>query len=288
MEGEFVLAGSPWGGTLEQLSVSRGQTVKAGDPLFALERSVEAAALAQAQAQLRAAQAREANLGQPRRTPELLAAEAQVDSAKSAVRLSSLQLDQQKRLADAGFVSTTALASARAAAERDQALLANAGAQLETLRLKVGREPERAAAAAEVTAASAAVDQARIRFEQKVVRAPADAKVQDTLYRRGEWVPPAAPVVSLLPPGHVKLRFFVPQAMLPNVPAGAHVQASCDGCPSPVSARVTYVSSQAEYTPPVIYSRESRAKLVYLVEALPDTPGSPALVPGQPVDVRLK
>ncbi len=287
VEGEFVQVGSPIGGTLESLSVTRGQNVAAGAPLFALERATETAAVAQAEAQLKAAQARLANLGQGRRLPELNALQAAVDNANAALRLSSLQLTQQEQLAKSGFISDTALAAARAAKERDIAQLANATAQLATARLSVGRDAELAAALADSDAARAALDQAKTRRAQKVLLAPAAARVQDTYFTAGEWVPPASPVVNLLPPGNVKLRFFVPENVVATIKPGQPLSASCDACGAAIAAKVNYVSAQAEYTPPVIYGRDSRAKLVYLIEARPDGGGGFRLSPGQPVDVRL-
>jgi HlyD family secretion protein len=93
-------------------------------------------------------------------------------------------------------------------------------------------------------------------------------------------------VVSLLPPGNVKVRFYVGEAILGSVKLDRAVQVRCDGCPSPVDAKVSFVSTQAEYTPPVLYSKESRSKLVFLVEARPG--GGSNLHPGQPVDVTFK
>jgi HlyD family secretion protein len=109
--------------------------------------------------------------------------------------------------------------------------------------------------------------------------------VVDTLYRQGEWVAAGAPVVSLLPPENVKVRFFVPEPRLGAITVGDEVHVRCDACGPDLSAVISYVSPDAEYTPPVIYSREMRAKLVYLVEAEPRQPT--ALRPGQPVDVTL-
>jgi HlyD family secretion protein len=288
VEGEFVQVGSPFGGTLESMAVARGQNVAAGAPLFALERATETAAMAQAEAQLKAAQARLANLGQGRRLPELNAAQASLDNAGAALRLSTLQLAQQEKLAKSGFISDTALAAARAAKERDTAQFANATAQLATARLSLGRDAELAAALADSDAARAALDQAKTRLAQKVLVAPAAARVQDTFFTVGEWVPPAAPVVNLLPPGNVKLRFFVPETVIATIKPGQPISATCDACGAAINAKVSYVSAQAEYTPPVIYGRDSRAKLVYLIEARPDGDAGLRLAPGQPVDVRLK
>ena len=288
VEGEYVLVASPIGGTLETLAVARGQTVNAGAPLFTLERASETAALSQADANTRAAEARLANLRQGRRLPEQDAARAAVTNAQAALKLSSLQLAQQEKLAKAGFISETNLASARAARDRDAAQLRNAEAQLETARQSLGRDAELAAAQADADAARAGADQARTRYTQKAPAASAGAYVHDTFYTVGEWVPAASPVVSLLPPGNIKLRFFVPEPLIATVKAGQTVHATCDHCGAPMAAQISYISSQAEYTPPVIYGREARGKLVYLVEAVPKGDAIARLTPGQPVDVSLK
>jgi HlyD family secretion protein len=287
VEGEFVQVASPIGGTLETLAVTRGQTAAAGAPLFVLEHATEAAAVAQAEAQSNAALARLDNLRQGRRTPELDAARAQVANAEAALRLSTQQQAQQEKLAQAGFVSGIALTTARSARERDAAQLANAQAQLATAHLSVGRTAETAAAAADADAARAALEQARAKLAQKSPTAPAAARVQDTYFTVGEWVPASMPVVSLLPPGNVKLRFFVPETAVAGVQPGRKMTVSCDACGAGLAARVSYVSAQAEYTPPVIYSRESRSKLVYLIEARPEGDTVAKLMPGQPVEVRL-
>jgi len=132
------------------------------------------------------------------------------------------------------------------------------------------------------------VAQAAWRLEQKSVMAPVAARVQDTFFVEGEWVPAGRPVASLLPPGNVKVRFYVPETILGGLQSGKEIEMRCDGCPAPVTAKVTFISSQAEYTPPVLYSRESRGKLLFLVEARPAPADGARLRPGQPVDVRLK
>ena len=123
---------------------------------------------------------------------------------------------------------------------------------------------------------------------QKSLRAPQDGYVTDTLYVQGEWVPAGSPVVTLLPPANTKVRFFVPERILGSIRLGQQVSVLCDGCGEPVPAPVTYVAPQAEYTPPVIYSRENRAKLVFMVEARPAPAHAAKLHPGQPVEVRLQ
>ena len=136
-----------------------------------------------------------------------------------------------------------------------------------------------------MTAARAHLAQAEWRLDQMSQAAPQAALVVDTLYRLGEWVIAGAPVVSLLPPENIKVRFFVPEPRLGAIGIGDEVHISCDACAAGLTAAISYISQDAEYTPPVIYSREMRAKLVYLVEARPRQPT--ALRPRQPVDVAL-
>ncbi len=147
---------------------------------------------------------------------------------------------------------------------------------------------QRDADQAQVAAQTAALDKARWSFDQKQQFAPTNALVQDTLYRAGEWVAAGSPVVQLLPPANLKVRFFVPQAVLPKIKPGETVNVTFDGGPHAYPATVNYISTQAEFTPPVIYSRENRAKLVYMIEAKFSPADAADLRPGQPVDVELK
>lgn len=286
-EGEYVFVAAPFAGTLEELDVARGRQVHKDAPLFALERGAESAAVAEAQARLETAQARLANIETGRRKPELDAIAAQQANAAAARRLAQLQLQQQQRLHAAGFVSKSRLDEAKAALDRDSARVAEAEAQLRNARSAVGREAEIRAAAAEVASAQAALAQARWRLAQKTAAAPEAALVQDTFFSQGEWVPAGVPIVSLLPPGNIKLRFFVPEAVVGSLKTGQGVSASCSGCGAPIPATISFIAPQAEYTPPVIYSRESRSKLVFLVEARPQAEDAARLHPGQPVDVSM-
>jgi len=111
--------------------------------------------------------------------------------------------------------------------------------------------------------------------------------VQDTLYVQGEWVPAGSPVISLLPPENIKIRFFVTEKGLGGLRLGQTVKISCDSCGPAINANISYVSPQAEYTPPVIYSKENRSKLVFLIEAKTSPVDAIKLHPGQPVDVAL-
>jgi HlyD family secretion protein len=158
-------------------------------------------------------------------------------------------------------------------------------AQLKNALQPLGRDAERDASEGEVEAAKAALAQAAWRLDQKSVAAPVSGLVHETFFVEGEWVPAGRPVAALLPPGNVKARFYVPETSLSTISVGRDIEIRCDGCPAPLAAKVSYVSNQAEYTPPVLYSKESRAKLLFLVEARLQ---GASLRPGQPVDVTLK
>ena len=287
-EGEFVLVAAPYGGRLEKRYVNRGEEVEAGKPLFVLEQENEKAARREAEERLRNAEAKAADLVTGRRAPEVDAVRAQEAQARAARKLAERTLQQQKSLYEKGFASEEAFNNARANYERDIAKVEEMEAQIRVARQAVGRDKEIAAARAETEAARAVLAQSDWRLEQRSVAAPMKALVHDTLYSEGEWVGAGSPVVSLLPPGNVKMRFFVPETVVGALTLGQEVKAACDGCPAPIAAKITYVSRQAEYTPPFIYSREQRAKLVFLVEARPALADAMKLKPGQPLDISLR
>ena len=149
------------------------------------------------------------------------------------------------------------------------------------------REDQIAAAAAAVRALQAALDRADWDLSQMSQAAPAGGLIFDTLYRAGEWVAAGRPVVALLPPENVKVRAFVAEASVGAIHLGDPVSVTMDGVPQPQPGKVSFISPQAEYTPPVIYSEESRGKLVFMVEAVFDAAVAANLHPGQPVDMPL-
>jgi HlyD family secretion protein len=287
-EGEYVLVAAPAAGKLEKRWVSRGQEVEAGAPLFALEQENEKASRREAEERVRNAEAKLGNIAAGKRKPELDAIQAQEAQAAAARELSQRQLRQQEALYAKGFLSAASLDEARSNYKRDIARVAETEAQIRLARMAIGRDKEIAAAQADVETARAVLAQSDWRLSQRAIAAPAKALVQDTLYSEGEWVAAGNPVVSLLPPGNLKLRFFVPETAVGALKIGQTVRAACDGCSAPIAAKISYISRQAEYTPPVIYSREQRSKLVFLVEAKPEPADAVRLKPGQPLDVSLQ
>ncbi len=128
-------------------------------------------------------------------------------------------------------------------------------------------------AEAALRTAQARLASAQTRLARRKASSPVTGSVQQIYYRPGELAPAGRPVVSLLPPGNIKIRFFVPETVLPRVALGEGVTIHCDGCKTDVTARVTFISRTSEFTPPVIYSLDERSKLVFLIEARTDTPG---------------
>jgi HlyD family secretion protein len=171
--------------------------------------------------------------------------------------------------------------------QQNQATLANARQAFERAQqlLKTGAGTQKAFddAQAALREIEARLNSSQTRLARRKVFSPATGTIQQVYYRPGEMVAASRPVVSLLPPGNIKIRFFVPEAELPKFSYGETVRISCDGCADDIKARVSFLAKSAEFTPPVIYSLEERAKLVFLIEARTDTPEK--LRVGQPVSV---
>jgi len=286
VEGEFVNVAAPIAGRLEKLSVRRGDQVTPKSPLYSLEAVSEAAAEREAQEQLRSAEARLADLRLGRRPAEQNVTRAQLDQATVDERRTGTQLARDEAQFKIGGISQAQLDDARAAHSANVARVAQLRSELTVAQLP-SRDDQVKAQAAQVAAARAVLDQARWKLDQKTVAAPRAGRVQDTLFRVGEWVAAGAPVVRILPPENIKVRFFVPQPIVGTLSPGRSVRVVCEGC-GDVRASVDFVSTEAEFTPPVIFSNETRSKLVFMVEARPDPGVAPRLLPGQPVSVMLQ
>ena len=285
-EGEYVLVAAPLAGRLEQLAVRRGSLVEAGDLLFTLEHADEQAAVQAATQQLQGAVSRWQDLRKGQRPSELQALEARVAQARASLTLSRQEFDRRRRLVASEAIAIEEFDRAKTALERDRAALADLEAQLRTAGLG-SRSDAVAAAQAELEAAQAKLDQANWALAQKSQHAGQSGLIFDTIYEPGEFVRAGYPVVSLLPPGNIKIRFFVPEPLLGTLQIGQPVLAAFDGSGGDLPATISFISPQVEYTPPVIYSRETRAKLVFLVEAYPDPSVATRFHPGQPVEVHL-
>jgi len=282
--GDYLYLAAPLSGRLVTVWVTQGQEVTAQAALFALDDAPERDAQAEASARLNAARAQAANTRKGRRVPELAVTQAQYHQAQAGVTLAQNDLARQQQLAAQGFVAPARVTDAQTALQQAQARLGELAAALQVAGLPA-REDEQQAAQAGSAAAQAAFQQAHWRAQQMQQLAPIAATVAEVFFQPGEWVPAGQPVLSLLPPANLLARFYVPQAALSSVPLGQVVHVHCDGCDNPITARVIHVATQAEFTPPVIYSNTERAKMVFMVEARPDQPAR--LHPGQPLDVVL-
>ncbi|MDR3406556.1 MAG: HlyD family efflux transporter periplasmic adaptor subunit [Chthoniobacter sp.] len=287
VEGEYVYVASPFAGQLETLSVQRGMQVKPADPLFALECGLETAARDEAERKLVQGRANLEDAKKGKRPPELESAEAQLKQARAASILSEQEFKRQDDLHRRGVTSGEDYDRARSARDQDNHRVQQLEADLQTAHLG-SRDDQVAAAEANVRALEAALAQADWNLAQKRQAAPQSGLVYDLLYQQGEWVAAGRPVVALLPPENIKVRAFVPEWKVGTIHPGDGVSVFVDGVGEPFIGKVTYISPQAEYTPPVIYSQESRQKLVFMIEARFDAATAAKLHPGQPVDVEFR
>jgi HlyD family secretion protein len=289
VEGEYVYVGSSVAGVLQVLEVAKGQTVAKGAPLFQLDPNPQVLQVAEANRRMERARAQVADLGQGSRPSELAAIEARLDKARASLALAQGDLGRREELFQEGntdAISLEELESAQADVAIRRAEVGAIEAEHETARLG-GRSDAVVAAQKEVESLAAFAQQMTWQLEEKSVVAPQAGFIQDTLFSEGEFVPAGRPAVSLLPPGNLKIRFFVPQSLLPSLQVGRSVEVRFDGMDSSFSGEISFIAPEAEFTPPVIYSKESRVTLVFMVEALPEGRALEYLRPGQPLEVYL-
>lgn len=282
IEGEALYLSSSTAGPVTSVSVVRGQRVVAGQPLFALDAGPLAAQRDQAAAALTEAQARLDDARKGQRPQELAVVDAQRAAAEAAVRQAQAEYNRIAPLVKQGIYAPARLDTVRAA--RDSAVANLRAVTSQRTAGTLGARPDALRAAeAQVQQAREALAAAQAQLDRTGPKAPAAARVEQVFFQSGEWAAANQPVVSLIPDDRVKLRFFVQQKDLTRYRIGRTVSFSCDGCPAGLTATIDYVSPRPEFTPPIIYSRGSRDRLVFLVEARPAAPRT--LSPGQPVNV---
>ncbi|MBK6766425.1 MAG: HlyD family efflux transporter periplasmic adaptor subunit [bacterium] len=287
VEVDFLNIAASQPGRLDSVAARKGATVERGAPLFYLDATVESAALRQAEQQLMAVQAQLADLQQGRRPLEIDVIKAQLAQATANEKLAQATLQRDEIVYRSGGLSDEQLDRARTQAEQATARVAELNNQLRVAALPA-REDQVRAQTALVSAAQAAFDQAKWRLEQKAVGATEAGLIFDVLYEPGEWVPAGSPVVRQLPAERIKVRFFVPETEIATCSVRQAVMITMDGRVDAVPAAITYVSVVAEFTPPIIYSNDTRSKLVFMVEAQPTDPRTAKLNVGQPVSVLLQ
>jgi HlyD family secretion protein len=251
VEGDLVYLAAPVGGAVETLYVREGERVAAGGRTFLIDPQVPQAQAESAAAALAAAEAHAEDLRKGQRAQEQAVHDARLDQERATRDTARAQVETVRRQRAVGALGarSDAIAAADQQAAQARGGLSGAQAVLRTL------SP----------------------------LAPTDARVQQVFFRQGEWAPAGQPVLALLPDGRIKVRFFVPERSVTLYRPGGTVRFGCDGCPGLRNARISWVSATAEFTPPVLYTRGSRDRLVFMVEATPEDPT--ALHPGLPVDV---
>jgi HlyD family secretion protein len=286
MEADLVFVGSEQGGRIETLSVEEGDRVKEGDSVFALESSEQEAAVAAARARFAEAEARLADAkAELQRPDEIQVLDAALAQAKAMFEQSKRNLERVQMLFDKGWVAKAQLDDAVAQHDRNQAAVAEAERRIGAAKLP-GRSDLINAAAANVEAARHSLAEAEKSLAKRKVAAPRSGTVQEVYFRPGEVVNAGQGVIALLPPSNLKVRFFVAEGVRAKLHVDQTVSLSCDGCPADLNAKISFISRDAEFTPPIIFSREQREKLVFLVEARPDAAAAD-LTAGQPVTVTL-
>ncbi len=285
-EADFVKVGPTQQGLLTSLFVQRGTQVAAGAPLFDQDDTADRAAKDQAARQLKQAAEQLANLQAGGKPTEIQQAEAALADAQAARDKIEGDLHRSELLVRTAAVTQQLIEQERADLRSANAKVQGLQAALAQMRAPMGRDGEIKAQQETIESLRAAVAMAQWRIDQRHVMAPVAGVVADVLARPGETIPAGGAVVSLLPPENIFVRFFVPETRLAEVHRGDRVALVCDRCPADLAATVSFISPQAEFTPPVIYSEASRAKLVYMVEARPPRPQAALINPGQPVAVR--
>jgi HlyD family secretion protein len=283
VEGEYVRVASPLAGALVKLPITRGMAVTPGKLLFILEHKNEIAARDEAFRRYEKAKYELANIKVGKRPEEIEVISDTLVQAEADQEFNLHYLQRQQQLIQSNATSFENLDRARSNYNHGEARIAELRAQLKVAKLP-GREMEIKATEKEVAATREVLAQAQWRLDQKFILSPVKGFVFDTLYVPGEWVPAGSPITIILPPENIKVRFFVPEQQLGSLKLGQSVLIKVDGNEKDIKARITYISPTAEYTPPVIFSREWRTKQLYMVEARPLV--TPELLhPGQPVDV---
>ena len=269
VEGELALIAPPQAGWITSLSVARGAHVKPGDALFTLDAIRELAARDNANAQIAAAKELASQAA-----AQITQAQAQQAQVDADIAKNQKELQRQQELVRIGGSPRRDLEAAQAAYDSARAQK-NQAAAIQTQAAAARRQAEAQARQGEANLATA-----EFNLSERTVHALVAGEVQDLYFRQGEYANAGAPVVALLPPANVFARFFVPEAQVAKLTLGEQVHIACDGCAANIVGTISFIASQAEFTPPVIYSVENRERLVFKVEArvadaFPVRPGVP-------------
>lgn len=286
MEGEFVYIAPSASGILEEIYVTKGDNIKIGDKLFSIDTKTLQANVDTAKLSLEKAQSNYADLTKGKRSEEILIILKQKDQAEAVLKNSKQELNRSQELYNDGFASKSDLDLKTKNYNQAKGAYNEIEATLKTAMLGA-RDDELKMAQHDIEIAKQNLIKAQKVFDDNHPIAKTDGKVEDVFYRLGELITTGSPVIQILPPKNIKARFFINQKLLPKFELGKNILINCDGCTAPIPASITFVSSTAEFTPPVIYSVESRDKLVFMIEATPKE-FTPSLHPGLPINIKLE
>jgi HlyD family secretion protein len=286
MEADLVLVGSEQKGRVLTQLVEEGDHVQKDQPLFTLESETQEAEVAAARSRVTEAEARLADVQQTMQRPrEIEVLEAALNQARAMLQNSTYSLDRTEKLYSEGWIAKAKLDEAQAIHDRDEAAVAEAEKRIGAAQLP-GRSDMIDAATANAEAAKHALAEAETNIAKRSVSSPAEGTIEEVYFRPGEVVKEGQAVLALLPPGNLKVRFFVQEPVRATLSIDQIVNVSCDSCAENLTAKISFIARDAEFTPPVIFSEEQREKLVFLVEARPSA-GTAKLTAGQPVTVTL-
>lgn len=284
IEGDFVNIASSQSGRVDKIFVKKGERVAKDALLFTLESDAEIAAVNQAKSELQNMTATFENMQKGSRKEELSVIEAKLSQALINAKNMQTQFERNKELYKANAISQTEFDNSMSAAKSSAALVEELQNSIKVSKLPT-REDLIKAQQARVKQSEYALKQAAWKVDEKTMKAPKESLVFDVLYREGEFAGAGGVVVRLLPPSNVKIRFFAPLQTAQKLKLNQKIFFSVNQKEKPLTATTTYISAEAEYTPPLIYSAESKNRLVFMVEAAPDAQSSGSLRPGQPVKV---
>ena len=280
VEGDYVYVSATSAGQIENILVSASDYVDAGDILFIQDPTQAEAAVAAALSQVKVAEAALDNLLTGARDEEVAVVQAQLDQAQANLSLVEQEYNRNSKLVADGIASQTILEATLANLSSAQAQARQLQAQITSMTLPA-RPAQRAQAEASLAAAQASLESAKANLDDRTITAPIAGKIEQVFYDTGEVLQPGMPVLSLLPENARKIYFFVPEPDRASFQVGDQLIMECTGCPPGTSVNITFIDSQPQFTPPIIYSRDERARLVYRAEGYPVQPLS--LFPGQPV-----
>jgi HlyD family secretion protein len=282
IEGDYLYVAAAASGRIAELTLAEGATVEAGALLFRLEDTAQVAALRAAEAQVAVARANLANLETGERAEEIDVIRASLDQAVADQHLARSTLDRTQQLFTSGTITQARVDADQSKLDSANARVAQLQAQLQVAELPA-RDAQRIAAEASVEAAEAARDGARTALADRNIQAPVGGIIDKVFFTTGEVAGAGAPVVAILPPDSLKALFYIPEPDRGAVSLGDSYDVACHGCPDGVTATVTRLASSPQFTPPIIYSRDEVARLVFQAEAT--LAGAMGVLPGQPIQL---